>query len=145
MIVVIYPIVIVLLQAKRLVKSSIIAVESNEQEVDDEDFYQDTAEVTNFIIERRGEAIPPHTSGQEGCCISHCQLVRLCKSICHHREQAGMHPTRSASIRSQQKNCDLKLCQTIDMLQGDNMHVAMGFYDVPTCEHGKHMKTLQLA
>ena len=48
-------------------KSSIIAVESTEQEVDDEDFYQDTAEVIDFVNSHRGqEGLPEGTAGSGG-------------------------------------------------------------------------------
>ena len=54
------------MQAKRLVKSSIIAVESVEQEVDDEDFYQDNAEITDFVNAHRGqEVFPDESTGAE--------------------------------------------------------------------------------
>lgn len=50
-----------------MVKSSIIAVESTEQEVDDEDFYQDTAEVTDFVNAHRGqEGLPEGSAGPAG-------------------------------------------------------------------------------
>lgn len=55
------------MQAKRLVKSSIIAVESTEQVVDDEDFYQDPAEVTDFVNAHRGEEVlPEEGTAQQG-------------------------------------------------------------------------------
>ncbi len=57
------------LQAKRLVKSSIIAVETTEQEVDDEDFIQDSAEVTDFVKAHRGSEIPPAATEPQGDCL----------------------------------------------------------------------------
>ena len=46
------------IQAKRLVKSSIIAIETSEQMMDDEDFVQDNAEVTDFVNTHRGSEMP---------------------------------------------------------------------------------------
>ena len=54
------------LQAKRLVKSSIIAVETTEQEVDDEDFIQDSTEVTDFVNAHRGSEIPSAATEPHG-------------------------------------------------------------------------------
>ncbi|DBA75227.1 TPA: MCM DNA helicase complex subunit mcm6 [Trebouxia sp. C0004] len=53
-------------EAKRLVKSSIIAVETTEQEVDDEDFIQDSAEVTDFVKAHRGSEMPPAATEPQG-------------------------------------------------------------------------------
>ncbi len=57
------------LQAKRLVKSSIVAVETTEQEVDDDDFIQDNAEVTDFVQAHRGSEIPPAPPEPQGDCL----------------------------------------------------------------------------
>lgn len=54
-----------ILQAKRLVKSSIIAVETTEQEVDDDDFFQDNAEVADFVNAHRGAEILPAAGGDQ--------------------------------------------------------------------------------
>lgn len=56
-------------EAKRLVKSSIIAAETTEQEVDEEDFIQDSTEVTDFVNAHRGPEVPsaatePHAQGE---------------------------------------------------------------------------------
>ena len=56
------------LQAKRLVKSSVISVETTEQEVDDEDFIQDNAEVTDFVQSHRGSEIPSGPTEPQGDC-----------------------------------------------------------------------------
>ncbi len=63
------------MQAKRLVKSSIIAVETTEQEVDDEDFIQDNAEVTDFVKAHRGSEIPPGPTEPQGDCLLASALV----------------------------------------------------------------------
>ena len=57
------------LQAKRLLKSSIIAVETTEQEVDDEDFIQHTAEVTEFVQAHTGSEIPSGPTEPQGDCL----------------------------------------------------------------------------
>ncbi len=71
------------LQAKRLVKSSIIAVETTEQEVDDDDFFQDNAEVTDFVNAHRGSEMPPAADGApqgEAACPS-CRLWQACLTV----------------------------------------------------------------
>ena len=54
-------------------KSSIIAVETTEQEVDDDDFFQDNAEVTDFVNAHRGsEMLPTDGEPQGECLLSRC-------------------------------------------------------------------------
>ena len=50
-------------------KSSIIAVETTEQEVDDEDFFQDNTEVADFVDAHRGSEMLPadHNPGGRLC------------------------------------------------------------------------------
>ena len=59
-------------QARRLVKSSLIAVETAEQEVDDEDFIEDNAEVAGFVNAHRGAdmaaAADDQQQGQHAVC-----------------------------------------------------------------------------
>lgn len=48
-------------------------MESTEQEVDDEDFYQDTAEVTDFVNAHRGQdGVPDGSAGPAGECAVPC-------------------------------------------------------------------------
>jgi len=70
------------LQAKRLVKSSIIAVETTEQEVDDEDFVQDNAEVTDFVKAHRGSEIPSATEPQGDCLLASDSIAPLPRLHC---------------------------------------------------------------
>ena len=63
-------------QAKRLVQSSIIAIESTDQEVDDEEYYQDAADVTAFVNEHRGqEALQDDSAGKQKCVSSMDALI----------------------------------------------------------------------
>ena len=53
-------------------------MESTEQEVDDEDFYQDTAEVTDFVNAHRGqEGLPEGRAGSGGECVVPCVYSML--------------------------------------------------------------------
>ena len=47
-------------------KSSIIAVETTEQEVDEEDFIQDSTEVTDFVNAHRGPEVPSAATEPHG-------------------------------------------------------------------------------
>lgn len=58
-------------------KSSIIAVETTEQEVDDDDFFQDNAEVTDFVNAHRGSEMPPTDGEHPGECL----LSRCCMGL----------------------------------------------------------------
>ena len=51
-------------------KSSIIAIETTEQMVDDEDFVQDNAEVTDFVNTHRGSDLPSAAGNHQQHSIS---------------------------------------------------------------------------
>ena len=53
------------MQARRLVKSSIIAVEHVGQQLDDEDFIEDNTAVTDYVHAHRGTDMPPAANKQQ--------------------------------------------------------------------------------
>lgn len=64
-------------------------MESTEQEVDDEDFHQDIAEVTDFVNSHRGqERLPEGNAGPGGECFSPNKLKHVEGCVCSHMPHA---------------------------------------------------------